>query len=101
MLFKLNWTTSADLTIPEEIDFIFLKWNESEVIKFIKVVDDCLCKLQSYPNLRRLIEKKNIYRLTISRQTTLYYKILHDSQQIDLILFYNNLQDPKSLQKYF
>ena len=101
MLFKLNWTTSADLTFSEEIDFIFLKWNESEVIKFIKVVDDCLCKLQSYPNLGRLIEKKNIYRLTISRQTTLYYKILHESQQIDLILFYNNLQDPKSLQKYF
>lgn len=51
MSFKIYWTPSAQHTFSDEIDFILLKWNEPEVVKFITLVDGCLTKLQAFPYL--------------------------------------------------
>lgn len=101
MGFKIFWTPTAEQTFSDEIDFILVKWNESAVVTFINLVDNCLVNLQAYPYLGQLIKNKGIHRFVISKQTTLFYKVYPESERIDLILFYNNLLDPKILHKYF
>ncbi len=46
---KINWQPTAYTTFYEEIDFINLKWNNKEVIKFMELVDVNLERLSNNP----------------------------------------------------
>jgi plasmid stabilization system protein ParE len=98
MNFKIIWSSTAKNSFHEEIDFIFLKWNSIEVFRFEKLVTEEIERLVSNP----LIGKRSyndIYSLSISKQTTLFYRIDKDSNLIELMLFWNNLKNPQDLIK--
>lgn len=93
MIYKIEWKLIATYTYFEEIDFILSKWNEVEVQKFEDLVYDFLATLSKTPKIGVFNSQNNCYSLVISKQTTLYYKIIEDKSQIDLILFWNNKQN--------
>ena len=72
-----------------------MKWNVKEVIKFEELVADELKRLAQNPAIGK--HSDAIYSLTISKQTTLYYRI--NNKSIELILFWNNLKNPDDLTK--
>ncbi len=98
-MFKINWEPLSEITFSEEIDFIFRKWNQIEVDKFALLVHENLERLSKNATIGIYNSKNNCSSLVISKQTTLYYKIIEDKSQIDLILFWNNKQNPKQLKK--
>jgi hypothetical protein len=83
----------------EEGYFILRKWNVDEVEKFSILVYDYIDCLNKNPTIGVFISKYSVYSIVISKQTTLYYRILEDKNQIDLILFWNNKRNPKELLK--
>jgi plasmid stabilization system protein ParE len=99
MIYKIEWKTIATYSYFNEIDFILSKWNEIEVQKFEDLVYDFLATLSKTPEIGIFNSENNCYSLVISKQTTLYYKIIEDKTQIDLILFWNNKQNPIQLKK--
>jgi hypothetical protein len=99
MIYKIEWKPIATFTYFDEIDFILSKWNEVEVQKFEDLVYDFLATLSKTPEIGIYNSKNNSYSLVISKQTTLYYKIIKDKSQIDLLFFWNNLKNPESLKK--
>ena len=94
---KINWQPTAYTTFYEEIDFINLKWNKKEVIKFIELVDVNLERLSNNPFLGKQEPKYNLYCLVISKQTTLYYKYFQENSIIELFVFWNNSKNPDGL----
>lgn len=96
---KIEWKAVATESYFNEIDFILSKWNEVEVQKFEDLVFDLLATLTTTPEIGIYISEYNCYSFVISKQTTLYYKIIEDKAQIDLILFWNNKQNPKHIKK--
>jgi len=99
MIYKVEWKEIAIESYFNEIDFILSKWNEVEVQKFEDLVYDFLSTLSKTPEIGIFNSKNNCFSLIISKQTTLYYKIIRDKFQIDLILFWNNKQNPIHLNK--
>lgn len=99
MTYRIEWKEIATNTYFKEIDFILSKWNEVEVQKFEDLVYDFLATLSKTPEIGIYNSEHNCYSLVISKQTTLYYKIIEDKSQIDLILFWNNKQNPNDLTK--
>ncbi len=99
MIYKIEWKAVATFSYFNEIDFILSKWNEVEAQKFEDLVYDFLATLSKTPEIGIYNTKNNCYSLVISKQTTLYYKIIEDKSQIDLILFWNNKQNPDDLSK--
>jgi plasmid stabilization system protein ParE len=99
MQYYIHWLTLAELTFLDEIDFILRKWNTNEVEKFTLLVYSFINTLSQNPAIRKYSPKRKIYSLVISKQTTLYYTILKDKKQIDLLLFWNNKQNPSLLKK--
>ena len=57
MSYNLEWTSNAVNSYFEEIEFIYLKWNEKEVLKFEKLVEKELKRLSSTPSIEKLIYK--------------------------------------------
>lgn len=99
MIYKVEWKPMATHSYLNEMDFILSKWNEIEVQKFEDLVYDFLETLSKIPKLGIYKSEFNCYSLVISKQTTLYYKIIEDKSQIDLILFWNNKQNPTHIKK--
>ncbi len=97
MEYKIKWLGDASLSYYDEIDFIFLKWNDKEVEKFILLVDENLKRLSINPYIG--IPVRSIFRIVISQQTTLFYKVIENEKRIDLLIFFNNLKNPEELNK--
>lgn len=100
-MYSIHWSTLAELTFADEVDFILKKWNQKEVNDFGFLVEDYLKHLSLNPYAGINFSNPTIYSFVISKQTTLYYKISEDELKIDLILFWNNKKNPKLLDKYF
>jgi plasmid stabilization system protein ParE len=97
---KINFTSSANNSFEDEVDFIFKKWNVIEVEKFINLVDDFTKKLSENPCLGKKSEKKDIRVFVLSKQTTVIYRVKEELKEIDLIFFWNNKRNLKDLEKY-
>lgn len=95
--YQVNWTLLAEESYSRELEFINLKWNTKEVVKFMGIVDDIVEKLQSGIIEGNISKKTNYRSLVISKQTTLFFEKFEQDQQINLLLFWNNKSDPKHL----
>ena len=100
MEYKVVWVPLAVETYMEEIDFIFLKWNQKEVDKFGLLVQNCLQSISENPKIGKNESENQVYSFVISKQTTIYFKISEIELRIDLILFWNNKKNPILLDKY-
>ena len=98
MIYEVKWTFSATRSYFEEVDFIYQKWTIKEVVNFEKLVNDEIFRISQNPLIGKL-NFKNSYSLTLSKQTTLFYRVNEKSHSIELILFWNNLKNPNDLLK--
>ena len=98
-MLDIYWSFLSKITFSEEIYFILRKWNQTEVDKFSELVYDSLEKLSKNPKIGIFNSKFNCFSIVISKQTTLFYKILESEKKVALILFWNNKQNPTYLKK--
>lgn len=91
MEYDIVWVPLAVETYMEEIDFIFLKWNQKEVDTFVMLVDENLKRLSINPLIGQI--HKNVYKIVISKQTSLFYKIIEKDKKVELVYFWNNKKD--------
>jgi len=87
-MFKIYWKSLSEITFSEEMLFILSKWNQSEVDKFAFLVDENLKRIALNPFIGKPV--KSIYKVVISKQTTLYYKVIESENRIELLIFWNN-----------
>lgn len=99
MSYTIQWQPTAENTLNEEVDFIFLKWNFKEVQKFEKLVNENLKRLSLNPEIGIYNNEYEIYSLVISKQTTLYYSFDSILKIIELNVFWNNSKNPADLIK--
>ena len=99
MEYKVIWEQSSELTYELEIDYILFKWNYKEVQKFQNLVLESLDRLSLNPFIGKYNSNLKLHSITISKQTTLYYRINKRSKIIELYLFWNNQKNPQELNK--
>lgn len=91
MEYKIVWVPLAVETYMEEIDFIFLKWNQKEVDDFVMLVNENLKRLSINPLIGQI--HKNVYKIVISKQASLFYRIIEKDKKVELVYFWNNKKD--------
>ena len=91
MEYKVVWVPLAVETYMEEIDFIFLKLNQKEVDNFVMLVDENLKRLSINPLIGQI--HKNVNKIVISKQTSLFYRIIEKDKKVELVYFWNNKKD--------
>lgn len=96
-MFKIYWKSLAEIIFSQEMIFILSKWNQKEVDKFAFLVDENLSRILQNPFIGQPI--KSIYKVVISKQTTLYYKVIESDKTIELLVFWNNQKNPSDLIK--
>ena len=99
-MYAIKWSTLSQITFEDETNFIIDKWNEEEGEKFGLLVHSTLLKLIIHPEIGIFKKEINVFSLVISKQTTLFYRIIENELKIELLLFWNNKQNPKLLDKF-
>lgn len=86
---EINWTSSANASFENEIEFILKKWNLNQVEKFIELVDDFTKTLSDNPYLGTKSTKQDIRIFVLSKQTTVIYEVFEGLNRVDLHFFWN------------
>jgi len=96
---NIFWAETARLSYAEELYFIHRKWGNKEVEKFIALSEEFIQILKSGRIEGKPTDKADVKLYVISKQTTLVYKLNKSEKRIELILFWNNLRNPKDFEK--
>lgn len=94
------WTPTAELSYAKELEKISKKWTITQIVDFMDLVDDFVDKLKSGIIEGKVSKKTNLRSFVISKQTTLYFDYFEDIKTIEILLFWNNNDDPKLLKNF-
>lgn len=95
---KILWTPEARQTFNSNIEYLIAEWGDQVTSDFLDRVDEVIAKIKSNPNLFPVINNvDNVHRCVVVKQITLYYRVV-SSEQIYLISFWNNYQNPEFLR---
>lgn len=88
---KIEWTLASKNDYWQNIEYLESKWSEKEVLNFINQVEYSIDLLQKGNVLFIKSDYKNVYKMVVVKQITLYYCI--EKETIYLLRFWNNYQD--------
>lgn len=88
---KIIWSPLAKIDYWKNIEYLENEWSPKEVISFIKEVEYNIDLLQKNNIFFVKTGYKNVYKLIIVKQVSLFYRI--DDNRIELLRFWNNYQD--------
>lgn len=91
----VKWTPNAKLTFHKTIDFIYLKWSQKDVANFIRKVEKIIEQIKLNPYMFVATSKnKQVRKGYISRQTRMLYEVVPRKNEIHILLFWDNRQNP-------
>lgn len=96
---KISWTPTARRTYFNVLDHLEKTWAEREIQNFINEVDNLLDQIKHNPGMfEESKKKKNVRKGFITKHNTLYYRVMPRKKELQLLLFWDNRQDPKKLK---
>lgn len=99
MGFVIKTSINASLSLQDNLKDIEKRWNEKEVNKFKIKVNETLDILEKTPYTFIKWEfNENIRKVKVSDFITLFYSI--NENVIELLLFWDERQNPETLLKY-
>jgi plasmid stabilization system protein ParE len=76
------------------------EWNVKVRDEFINKLTDKIDQISSYPKSCPQSENfQGLFKCVVSKQTTFYYRIHVEKQEIEIITFFDSKQNPKNLKK--
>ena len=85
------WSPQAKKDYWHNIDYLEAEWTFQDVVNFIDKVDHTIALLDKNNIEFTSTNYKNVNKVVITKQITLYYKI--NSNKIELLRFWNTYQD--------
>lgn len=88
---NIVWSPQAQKDYWQNIDYLEAEWTFQDVVNFIEKVEYTLHLLQENNIYFVSTKYKNINKVVITKQITLFYRI--NSNTIELFRFWNTYQD--------
>jgi len=96
---KVTWTRNAKRSYDRELNFILKKWSAKEMLDFMDLTDRFIATLESEIFEGKIDSRPNVFSGSISKQTKIFFKKYPECNEIRLLLFWNNSQDPEELKR--
>jgi plasmid stabilization system protein ParE len=95
---RVIWTPESLETLNSNLDYLLAEWNDDVALKFLDRVDEVISVIKLTPEIYPLLNKNDqIRRCVVVKQITLYFRVV-STEQIDLLTFWNNFQNPEFLK---
>jgi plasmid stabilization system protein ParE len=95
---EVRWTPRARRTYFKVLDHLEKAWTEKEILNFINEVDTLLEQIKQNPEMFEESQKKGYVRKGfVTKHNTLFYRIRPRKKELQLLLFWDNRDDPGKL----
>ncbi len=94
---QIIWTKLAKNDYWKNIEYLEVEWTLQDVYNFMDKVDALIELLLRQNLIFKSTNYKNVFQVPVTKQITLYYKVLKNND-IELLRFWNTYQNPKKLK---
>jgi plasmid stabilization system protein ParE len=94
--YKILWTDHALDELEKTIEYLEIKFSEKELKRLAQKIESITELISQNPKLFPKSDKKEVYRVTILKFNTMYYRLQDDT--IEILSFFSNRQNPKKRQ---
>ena len=96
---EVSWSYEAEIQYYDTLLFWIEKTkSEKYSEKIEKEVAKISNTLKTFPKIGAIYESKGIRRVVISSHFSIFYRILEEQNEIEIIAFWDNRNDPEKLQ---
>jgi len=95
MPYSITWSPTARITYFNILEYVENKWTHREVEAFANQTERVLELIKQNPSLYQYSKKSDTHKFVLTKQVSLFYRV--KKREIELILFWNNRQDPDKL----
>jgi len=92
---KVNWTPAAKDSFERILDWLLNNWTKKEVENFIEQTEKTIEGISQNPYMYKASSKnKQIRKGFVNRLISLFYRVRHKENEIDILYFWDNRQNP-------
>ncbi|HEY5462887.1 MAG TPA: type II toxin-antitoxin system RelE/ParE family toxin [Hanamia sp.] len=91
--YKVLWTDHALDELEKGIEYLEINFSEKELKRLAQKIESTTELISQNPKLFPKSDKKGVYRVTILKFNTMYYRLENDT--IEILSFFSNRQNPK------
>lgn len=96
-MLQIIWTELAKIEYWENIEYLEREWTLNDVYNFMDKTDDLIGLLAKKNLTFKPTNYKGIFQVPVTKQITLFYRIL-ENKEVELLRFWNNYQEPNKLK---
>ncbi|WP_339883661.1 hypothetical protein [Polaribacter vadi] len=97
---EVVWGKKAENSYFKELEIINNYHSQKEVENFKKLVDQIIYNLKTSVLEGKVSQKTKFNSFVISKQTTLYFDVNKEKSRLELLLFWQNKDDPSKLIEF-
>ena len=94
--YKILWTDHALNELKKTIEYLEMNFSEKELKRLAQKIESTTELISQNPKLFTKSDKKEVFRVTILKFNTMYYRIKEDT--IEILSFFSNRQNPDKLE---
>ncbi|MBG6111287.1 plasmid stabilization system protein ParE [Flavobacterium sp. CG_23.5] len=97
---KVFLSEQAQIKLLQLNDYLLDKWNVKVRDNFIFALSEKISQISTHP--KSCIQSNvfnGIYKCVVTKQITFYYRILSDTNEIEIITLFDSRQNSKKLNK--
>jgi len=91
----ITWSPKARITYYKILEYLEGNWTIKEITFFITRTEEVLGHIQKNPFLFPYSKESDAFKCVFIPQVSLFYRL--KEQQIELLIFWDNRQDPAKL----
>ena len=97
---KVFLSELAESKLLKLSEYLLENWNLKTRNDFINKLTEKVNQISSHPQSgTKSTEMKGLYKCVVTKQTTIYYRILAEQKEIEIITIFDTRQHPDKLEK--
>ncbi|WP_125722126.1 type II toxin-antitoxin system RelE/ParE family toxin [Flavobacterium ustbae] len=96
MALKILWTTQAIKGFDKVVDYLEAKWTAREILNLENNIQQVINQIKINPEqFPKSLKKKTLHKAIIDKNNYLVYRVIHESETVEIINFRGTKQKPK------
>lgn len=97
MSYDIIWMPRARISYTNILEYLEKNWSRTEVVSFRNHVGEVLEIIGKFPKIHEYSEENDTHRCVLTDQVSLYYQVKETQEIVELLVFWDNRQNPESL----
>jgi plasmid stabilization system protein ParE len=98
MFYSIIWMPRTKSSYRDILVYLQQHWGlYQQIDKFETLTDEALEHISQFPALHQRSYQRNYRRCVLTKQTSLFYQVNHAKEQIEILFFLDNRQNPANL----